>query len=59
MSTTDPNKPAREMTLRESFAQAALQGICADPNGPNAQKTADIAVEFADALIRRLQEVRK
>ena len=50
--TTDPN----DLTKRERFAAAALQGLCADPSMREVDKIAKLAVEAADALIVALGE---
>ena len=61
----DTSKPAfptlgtvdRGQTLREYYAGLVMQGLNANPEiGYDAEETAAIAVEYADALIRRLSE---
>jgi len=39
------------MTLRDYFAGQALAGICADPNMPTVEKTAELAYRMADAML--------
>lgn len=43
-------------SLRQEFAKAAMQGICADPDMPRVERTAEISVEAADALLAELEK---
>lgn len=42
------------LSKRELFAAMAMQGILADPNASNPKLCASLAVRFADALIKQL-----
>lgn len=44
------------LTKREYFAAVALQGLLADPEGPDSVSAAFIAVRAADNLIKALNE---
>lgn len=44
------------MTLREYYAGQAIIGLAADPNMAACDRTVDLAVRLADALIAALQE---
>lgn len=48
----------RGLTKREHFAALAMQGFCANPslNDSDSDMTADCAVKFADALLKRLDK---
>lgn len=49
--------PHQGLTIREYFAGIALQGLLGSPNPRmNRETVADIAVDFADALIKRLEK---
>lgn len=49
--------PHQGLTIREYFAGIALQGLLVDRNSFTKPETvADIAVDFADALIKRLEK---
>ena len=50
---TNPN----DLTKRERFAVAAMQGLCADPSMREVEKIAKLAVEAADSLIAELGKV--
>ena len=47
-----------DLTKREHFALAALQGLCADASMRDVEKIAKLAVEAADSLIDALNKVR-
>ena len=49
----DPHKDIKGLTKRELFAAMALQGLIAGGN-TSEKGTAEMAVFFADALIRKL-----
>ena len=46
------------LTIRQQFAMAAMQGMCADTNTENmsVEVLANIAVSYADALINELNK---
>ena len=50
--------PSSEITKREHFALAALQGLCADASMRDVDKISKLAVEAADSLIDALNKVR-
>ena len=62
---TDPNAPERpDLTKREAFAMAALQGLCADYGDVTSKMSAEtfrhiasMAVGLADATIAALNNV--
>jgi len=45
------------MALRDYFAAKAMQGICADPEMPTVERTAELAYRVADAMLRARKEV--
>lgn len=65
---TDPSTNASDMTIREAFAMAALQGMCANPTLLNVKKEGEhsyadfstgnmrAACMIADALISALND---
>lgn len=40
---------------RERIATAALQGLCSDPDLGDPERVAELAVRFADALIKEIE----
>jgi hypothetical protein len=52
------DKPKENLTKREMFAMAALQGILANPDNTGTVTTqiANMAVWYADELIRELEK---
>jgi hypothetical protein len=50
--------PASEMTIRERFAMAAMQGLCAQSAWTRPETSAEIGVECADALLAALAKER-
>lgn len=48
-------EPASEMTVRQAFAMAAMQGVLADENRDGTfSEYAEWAVKYADALLAEL-----
>jgi hypothetical protein len=57
----DPNAPAGDLTIRGHLAAAAMIGILSrqsdpDREGTGPMVTAEMSVEYADALIAELNE---
>jgi hypothetical protein len=64
---TNPNDPVVQsekwaeagnegLTKREYFAATAMQGFCVDSQVIDAERTAEICVQYADALIEELNK---
>jgi len=45
------------MTLRDYFAAKAMQGICADPEMPTVERTAELAYRVADAMLKARENI--
>jgi hypothetical protein len=52
----DNRLPHRGLSKRELFAAMAMQGILNQPGNHNELQTANDAVAYADALIKRLEK---
>lgn len=55
---TVDRKPAREMTVREAFVMAAMQGLCANGDARNLGKDwlSDMAVSVADETLKKMDK---
>jgi len=51
-SINEINRKLPEITLRDIFAMSALNGILSDCDGYSQQHQAEIAYQFADAMLK-------